>query len=126
MRARRFPLKRLTAVLLPVTFLWLCAACAFICGKETAVAAGRSLSGPSAELGEMQGAPQCEGCPLASFPKVTTPDSRAAFDAGSQSAAAGLPPSLQVHTPAVASLVRPRAQAPPAASPLQFLPALRI
>jgi hypothetical protein len=116
----------MTAALLPLTFLWLCAACAFICAQETAGASHHSLAGPSAEVIEMHGASRCEGCPFASFPKVTAPGSRAAFNGGAQTAAADALPSFQSQSPAVAGLVRPRAQAPPTSPPLRLLPALRI
>lgn len=125
MLVSRFTPRRMTAALLPLTFLWLCAACAFICGSETAEANDHSLAGPSAELAEMLGEPRFEDCPFASFPKATAPE-RASFDAGSQTAAAAVPPSPPTYFTAVAGLVRPRAQSPPTAAPLQLLPTLRI
>ena len=125
MPTSRFTPRRMTAALLPLTFLWLCAACAFTCGGETAGAEGPLHAGPSAELAVTQGEPQCEDCPFVAFPKATASE-RMAFDAGSQTAAADAPPSSASYFTAVAVLVQPRAQAPPVAPPLQLLPTLRI
>jgi hypothetical protein len=111
----------MTAALLPLTFMWLCAACAFICGQE---AAEHSLAGPAAALTQVRDAPRCEGCPFATFPKAKAPE-RAAFDAGPQTAAADVPTAPPTCCTAVAGLVRPRAQAP-TTQPLQLLPTLRI
>lgn len=122
MPVTRFTPRRMTAALLPLTFLWLCAACAFICGKE---AAEHSLARPAAALARVQDAPRCEGCPFAAFPKATAPE-RAAFDANSQTATADVPPPLPTYFTAAAGLLRPRAQAPPTTLPLQLLPTLRI
>lgn len=115
----------MTAALLPLTFLWLCAACAFICGRETAPAAGHQPGASSAERTEVGGTPGCPDCPFAFFPKATAPE-RAAFDAGPQTASAEMPLPPAIHTQAVAGHVRPRGHAPPTAAPLQLLPTLRI
>lgn len=120
----RFTLRRMIAALLPLTFLWLCAACAIICGQETADGAD-PLTLSSVERTEAKCAPACEGCPFASFPKATSPQ-HAAFDAGSQATPAGVPPTPPAYSPTAAAFVRPRGQTPPAASPLQLLPTLRI
>lgn len=124
MPVSRFTLRRMTATLLPLTFLWLCAACAFICGRETA-AAGHPPAPSAAERTEVSGATRCRECPFASFPKATAPE-RAAFDAGPQVASADLPPTPSAYSPTAATFVRPRGHAPPTAPPLQLLPTLRI
>ena len=126
MPVSRFTPRTMTAALLPLTFLWLCMACALICAQETAGAADHSLARRSAGLIEMQGGSGCEGCPFVSLPKVTASDSRSAFDAGSQTAGSNVPPSPSSYFTAVAGLVRPRAQAPPTAPPFQLPPTLRI
>lgn len=115
----------MTATLLPLTFLWLCAACAFICGRETVPSVSHLPAPSSAERTEVRGTPVCRECPFASFPKATAPE-RTAFDAGSQAATADLPPSAPAYSPAFAVFVRPRGQAPPTSPPLQLLPTLRI
>jgi len=110
----RSKLRSMTAALLPVVFLWLGAACAVICGQETAAAASASMPTPAAAVAEIKGAQSCEGCPFASFPKATATE-RAAFDAGPQAAAAHL------HTTAASSnrpsshsaFTRARRQPPP-------------
>jgi len=115
------PLKRLTAVLLPVATLWLWAACAAICGQE---AAAHSLdAAPSAELTEMRDAPQCEGCPFASFPKATAPGARAPSDTGPRT-----PPPAPAAGPGVCRYASAQSRrAPPAsAPPLALLSTLRI
>lgn len=124
MPVSRFALRRTTATLLPLSFLWLCVACAFICGQESG-GPTLSLAPAPAMLAETKGGPACEGCPFASFPKVTLPN-RMAFDAGSQTASADLPPSPPASSPATVAFVRPLGQAPPTSPPLQFLPPLRI
>ena len=124
MPVNRFTLRRMTAALLPLSFLWLCVACAFICGRETTSVADHPAPS-SVERAEAKTTPVYEGCPFASFPKATAPE-RAAFDAGPQTPAPDVPPSPPAYSPAVASLVRPRGPSPPAEPPLQPLPTLRI
>lgn len=123
MMASRFTLRRMTATLLPLTFLWLCVACAFICGRETAASSGHAVPS-SVERTEAKGAPACDGCPFASFPKATAPE-RAAFDAGSQAMPAEAPPKPSAYSQ-TAAYVRLRGQARPTTPPLQLLPTLRI
>jgi hypothetical protein len=118
-------IKRLTAVLLPVSFLWLCAACAVICGQEVGRPAGRSLAPSSAKLTEVSGAQVCDGCPFASFPKATAP-ARATFNAGSQTTLAGLPPTPPACSLTAAAFVGPLGHAPPTSPALQLLTTLRI
>lgn len=61
-------LRRLMALLLPAIFPWVCAVCVSICGREAAEAADHSAPAASAEVDVERGAPECEGCPFASFP----------------------------------------------------------
>jgi hypothetical protein len=123
MPLRRFPLRRLTALLLPFATLWLWAACASICGREAADDSTRPLS---AELIQAEGVPGCDTCPFASFPEATAPE-RAAYDANSQT-----PPPAPLPIPAAGPMVDCHALArarrpPPAASPpLTLLSTLRI
>jgi hypothetical protein len=114
----------MTATLLPLSFLWLCVACAFICGQETA-AAPDHLAPSSVGRAEATGAPVCDGCPFASFPKATAPE-RAAFDAGPQATPADLASTPTAYSPTATAFVRPRGQAPPTSPPLQLLITLRI
>ena len=124
MPVSRFTLRRLTAAVLPLSFLWLCVVCAFICAEETAAAAGNPFLS-SFERTEAGRAPACEGCPFATFPKTTAPE-RTAVDAGPQTAAADVPPSLRAFSSPIAVFVRLSGQSPPTALPLQLLPTLRI
>ena len=124
MPVSRSTLRRLTAAVLPLSLLWLCVACAFICAEEIAAATGNTPS-LSIEHAEAGSAPACEGCPLAAFPKATSP-ARTAFDAGPQAAAADLPPSLRAYSPSVVVFARPAGRAPTTAPPLRLLTTLRI
>jgi hypothetical protein len=118
------PLKKLTAMLLPATTLWLWAACAVICGQELAE---HTLSAaPSAELAELRDAPPCEGCPFASFPKTTAPDSRASFDASSQMLPTPPPAPAAWSEVCHSVLVQSRRPPPAANPPLELLSTLRI
>jgi hypothetical protein len=122
----RFPLKRLTAAMLPMTFLWLWAACASICGHEGAAATPYLLtpSSASAGLAEASGASDCGGCPFASFPKATAPE-RATFRAGLEAPSA--PPAPLAAAPVDRyTFVRHQRQPPPAPPPLDLLSTLRI
>jgi len=74
----RLLLKRLTAVLLPVSFLWAFAACVSICGREGAEDHDRTPLSPSTEMTVLKAAPDCADCPVPSFMKATGPE-RAAF-----------------------------------------------
>jgi hypothetical protein len=118
MQVRRLALQRLTALLLPVAFLWLWAACAVICGQE---AADHSARPSSAGIAALEGASECE-CPIAAFPEAAAPDARAAFDASSQTPPPAPPPAA---VPAAdhAALAEARRPPPP---PLELLSTLRI
>jgi hypothetical protein len=125
MLVTRSILKRLTALLLPAAFLWLCAACVFICGRETAGAADHLPAAHSVEVTVEDGEPVCDGCPFASFPKAMAPE-RAAFDAGSQTPTADLPPTPPSYSLTAVVLVHPHALPPATAPPLELLSTLRI
>lgn len=126
MPVRDFPFKKLTAMLLPVACLWLWVACAAICGQEVAEGSAHSLSTSSAELVEVSGAPECEGCPFVVFPKATTPE-RESSDTGTQTTApAALPAHADAPMTDYSAFVQPRRPPPTAAPPLTLLSTLRI
>lgn len=124
MPSRRLPLKRLIALLLPVATLWLWAACAAICGQE---AAEHTLRRSSPELLEVKDASECEGCPFASFPEATAPDTRAALDVSSQTPPPA-PPPAPATAPALdySAFAQASRPPPPAVPPLHLLSVLRI
>ena len=66
-------LKRVVAALLPVSILWVFAACILICGWERAEARRPSDVASTVEVTETANATQCEGCPDASLLKATSP-----------------------------------------------------
>lgn len=125
MPLRRSRLKRFVAALLPVMFLWLCAACVSNCSRETASADDHTVAHAQAGLTEVRGAPECDGCPFVSFPKATAPE-RAALDAGSEAPRAEGAPTPPTHSAAAATFVRPPALPPATAPPLELLSTLRI
>ncbi|HEY1403132.1 MAG TPA: hypothetical protein VGB05_03325, partial [Pyrinomonadaceae bacterium] len=71
----RFPLKRLVAAALPITFLWLFMACVSTCAQESAEHHNQPDDSSSIEISDTS---DWEGCLLTSFPKATAPE-RATF-----------------------------------------------
>lgn len=74
MPSPRTQLRQAAAALMPLCLLWVFAACVLICGREAEAA----HHGPAAvrstfEMAGTQHAPDCEGCPVASFLTATTP-----------------------------------------------------
>jgi len=69
MLTTRFPLKRLIAALLPMSFIWLFVACVSICARESTEHANGRTS-----LVEMEQSSDCKGCPVTAFPKARTPE----------------------------------------------------
>jgi len=61
------PPKTLLAYVLSMTLLWVFAACILSCEKQCGERATKESSDSSAKL---QAAPNCEDCPLNSFPKA--------------------------------------------------------
>jgi hypothetical protein len=71
----RFRLKRLMAMLLPISFLWLFVACVTICGREgTQETHEPSIISSACEITEITETPDCQDCPLTSFPRATAPE----------------------------------------------------
>jgi len=119
----RFPLKRLLAAILPLSFLWLFVACVSICTEESREHSAANAALASAKLTE---APGCEGCPLSSFPKATVPQ-RSTFHLDLQTPL--VVPSLTFAVDALAdgiAVAVPRSQSPFSSPPLDRLPLLRI
>jgi len=85
----RFPLKRLIAALLPISFLWLFVACASICARESTEKYANHAGSLSTKITD---GTDCEGCPIASSPKATIPE-RAAFKFNLQTPRV-IPPSI--------------------------------
>jgi hypothetical protein len=119
----RFPLKRLVAVALPVTFLWLFAACVSTCARESVEHHNQPAASSSIEISD---APDGEGCLLTSFPKATAPE-RATFipDLQASSAVLAITPSVDSLTDRVTFDPR-RLRASFKEPPLERLPSLRI
>ncbi|HEX8352096.1 MAG TPA: hypothetical protein VF611_04330 [Pyrinomonadaceae bacterium] len=122
----RIELKRVVAALLPVSLLWVFAACVSICGWEGAEAQGRPDFAPTVEATEMRDAPDCEDCPDASFLKAATPE-RATLKVTLQAAAdiSASTVSGQAFADGII-LISPYRQFSFADPPLRLLPALRI
>jgi hypothetical protein len=119
----RFPLKRLIAAALPITFLWLFVACVSTCARESAEHHNQPAVSSSIETSHT---PDGEGCLLTSFPKATVPE-RATFilDLQPPSAVAAITPSVDSLTGGVKCDPR-RLHASFKAPPLERLPSLRI
>ena len=126
MSARRFTLKKLTAALLPLSFLWLCACCVFTCGQEAGAEAARLVVGSPVALFEVKGETGCEeDCPRAPDLKAAGTE-RATIKAGLRAATAA-PPAAPADAPfSRTPFSRPRRQPPRAEPPLELLSTLRI
>ena len=126
MSSPRTQLRRAAAALLPVSLLWVFAACVSTCGWELAASAGQPAFAAAAEAIQVREAAHCEDCPDASLLKAATPE-RSAFKPDPQAASG----AAAVHLPAA-----PAADAGASASPrrrlflpdppLGLLPTLRI
>lgn len=121
-----FTLKRLMAAALPVSFLWLFAACILICEREVGDTHGRPVVSSPAETVEVGESPDCGECPVTSLPEATAPE-RTAFKLDWQSSSGVVPsiPSLTLPAGGIPSFP-PDRHPPPADPPLDRLPALRI
>jgi hypothetical protein len=118
-----FPLKRLIAALLPISFMWLFVACVSMCAREsTERLVNNQVSSPI----EIRDASDCKGCPLTSFPKARI---RERTIHGSDLKTPVVLPSLifsvNVLGAGVAVVSRQR-QGSSTDPPLERLPALRI
>ncbi len=84
--------KRLIAVLLPLSFLWITVACVSICEQESVETPAQIVVACSVEL---DGIRDCSGCPFSFFPKATAQE-RAKFvlDLESTSVLVPEPPSF--------------------------------
>jgi hypothetical protein len=122
----RFPLQRLLAVALPVSFLWLFAACVLICEREVADTHDRPIVSSPGEAVEAEGTTDCGECPVNSLPEATAPE-RTALKFNLQTPS-GVPPSLHPTTSLTGGLPPgpPERRPPSADPPLARLPALRI
>ena len=119
-------LKRAVAALLPVSLLWVFAACVSTCGWEIAASNGQPEVATMVEVTQVREAAKCEGCPDASLLKATTPE-RAAFkpdlQAVSSVLALGFPATLSADAGTSAFPHRQQFLPDP---PLELLPTLRI
>jgi len=122
----RFPLKRLIAAALPVSFLWLFAACALFCGREVVGTRGRPVVSSLVESVAVKGTPACEECPVTALPMATATE-RETLKSKQQT-----PPATLSSIPPVTYLtgagpsVRPDRRPSAPDPPLARLPALRI
>jgi hypothetical protein len=126
MLVRRCKLKRVTAALLPLSFLWLCACCVLTCGQEVgAEAAGQAAASPTALLA-IKGETGCEeGCPLAPGLKAATAGS-VTLKVVLQAFDAALPPTPADARAGHTACSWPSRRPPRAAPPLELLSVLRI
>jgi hypothetical protein len=119
----RFPLKRLMAVLLPISLTWLFVACVSICARE---GAERHCNNPVSSPKEIRDASDCRGCPLTSFPKATIPERTIhGSDLQTPVVLQSLILSVDSLADGVAFVLRQRHRSS-ADPPLKRLPALRI
>jgi hypothetical protein len=120
----RFPLKRLIAAVLPVTFLWLFAACISTCARESAEHHNQPMVSSSIEISDTSDG---EGCLITSFPKATAAPERATFipDLQPPSAVAAITSSTDSLIDGVKFDPR-RLHVPFKEPPLERLPSLRI
>jgi len=121
----RLSLRKITAAMLPLSYLWLFAACVSMCAGETARAGERTFvysAAASAEVGCERGR---EGCPVVAQPAATTP-ARDAFKFNGRTPSAVPVSGPAFHLPNHAAR-RPSHRIPPSVSPpLERLPSLRI
>ncbi len=119
----RFPVKRLIAALLPISFLWLFAACVSICVRESAE---KHECASVIFSTEMKDASCCEGCPVSSLPQAAIPQ-RSTLVSDFQAPPAVTPLILAIDplTDGIAFASR-RGQLFSASPPLKDLFALRI
>lgn len=119
------PIKRTVAALLPLSIMWVFAACVLICGMEHAAAHGEPHPAPAFEVKETADTPASEGCPDASLLKAASA-SRVTLRTELQ-AASGLvaAPSMKTSSAAVTRVSARRRPFQPD-PPLDLLPALRI
>ena len=118
-----FPVKKLMATVLPISFIWLFVACVSICARESME--GHSNNQVSSPI-EIKDASDCKGCPLTSFPKARIPE-RTIHGSDLQTTVPNPPLILSVDSSAddAAFVLRSRHRSS-VDPPLKRLPALRI
>jgi hypothetical protein len=120
----RFPLKRLIAAALPITFLWLFAACVSTCAGDSAEHHNPTAVSSSIEISDTS---EGEECLITSFPKATAATERATFIPDLKALSA-----VYANVPSVGSLTvgctfdPRRLHASLKEPPLERLPSLRI
>jgi hypothetical protein len=93
MSITNFPLKKLIALLLPITFLWLVVGCASICTRDLEEQSADNGS-PSIELKYIS---DCEACPVAFAEKAMVPQ-RHEFSSHEQTALVILPLAVSLRS----------------------------
>jgi hypothetical protein len=73
MPSPRNQLRQAAAALMPLCLLWVFAACVLICGREANEAHGVAAACSTFGRVGTEDAPDCEGCPVASYLTATTP-----------------------------------------------------
>jgi len=67
-----FPHSRFLATLLPLSLLWVVVACVELCERESFHNATERVV--SVDVNSIEGASDCDGCPLDFFPKAISPE----------------------------------------------------
>lgn len=119
-------LKRAVAALLPVSLLWVFAACVSACGWESAASSGRPDLASNVEVAEVREAAGCDDCPDASLLKATTPE-RTTFKPDLQAVSSVTALIFPATSPADGgTFAFPHGQRFLPDPPLELLPTLRI
>jgi hypothetical protein len=69
-----FPHKEFLAKLLPLSLLWVFVACVSLCARESTHIPTQRVIALSGDVNMIKDVPDCDGCPLNSFPKATAPE----------------------------------------------------
>ena len=113
-------------MLLPLSLLWVFAACVSTCGWEIAASNGQPDSAAVVEVPQVGEAAGCEGCPDASLLKATAPE-RTTFKPdlrAAGNAAALILPAIPSTEAGISASPHPQQFLPD--PPLKLLPTLRI
>ena len=74
MSKTRFSHKRILATFLPLSLLWTFVACVSLCERESSQTPSQPATTLLVEINTIKDMPDCDGCPLNSFPKAISPE----------------------------------------------------
>jgi hypothetical protein len=87
-----FPYKRFLAIILSLSLLWVFVACICLCGRESSHVRTRDGIRVSVDVKMIEDVPECDECPLNSFPKATSAEQAKPLINSEEALSTAMPP----------------------------------